>query len=144
MTTASMGASEKRNLTHYVTNTVLDSQFRGTSSQFVLHFNEQFRRLDELTDLTERMPESIKMAFLQNAVKDIPQLSIVKTLHEYTSTTSGAGSFTHLTYTSYYNLLMNACVKYDATNTSTCYKRRNIYAAAGAHDLIDIDEPHGA
>ena len=69
--------------------------------------------------LSERMPESIKMALLQNAVKDIPQLSIVETLDEYTSTTSGAVSCTHLTYTSYYNLLINACVRYDATNTST-------------------------
>ena len=82
MTTASKEASEKRKLTHYVTNTVLDSQFRGTSQQFVLHFNEQFRRLDEFTDLTERMPESIKMALLQNAVKDVPQLSIVDALDE--------------------------------------------------------------
>ena len=46
MTTASKGASEKRNLTHYVTNTVLDNQFKGIFQQFVLHFNEQFRRLD--------------------------------------------------------------------------------------------------
>ena len=61
VTTASKGASEKRELTHYVTNTLLDSQFSGTSQQFVLHFNEQFRRLDELTDLSERMSESIKM-----------------------------------------------------------------------------------
>ena len=104
MTTASKGASEKRKLTQYVTNTVLDSQFRGTSQQFVLHFNEQFRRLHELTDLTEKMPDSIKMALLQNAVKDIPQQSIVETLNEYTSTTSGADSCTQLTYTSYYNL----------------------------------------
>ena len=65
------------------------------------------------------MPESIKMALLQNAVKDIPQLSIVEMLDEYTYTTSGAGSCTHLTYTSYYKLLINACVRYDATNTST-------------------------
>ena len=91
MTTVSKGASEMRKLTHYVTNIVLDSQFRGTSQQFVLHFNEQFRRLDELTNLSERMPESINMALLQNAVKNIPQLSIVETLDEYTSTTSGAG-----------------------------------------------------
>ena len=96
MTTASKGASEKRKLTQYVTNTVLDSQFRGTSQQFVLHFNEQFRRLDELTDLAEKMPESIKIALLQNAVKDIPQLSIVVTLDEYTSITSGAASSTQL------------------------------------------------
>ena len=80
MTTASKGASQKRKLTKYVTNTVLDSKFRGASQQFVLHFNEQFRRLDEVTDQPERMPESIKMATLQNAVKDIPQLSIVETV----------------------------------------------------------------
>ena len=140
-TTASKGASEKRKLTQYVTNTVLDSQFRGTSQQFVLHFNEQFRRLDELTDLSGRMPESITMALLQNAVQDIPQLSIVETLDEYTSTTSGAGSCTQLTYTSYYNLLINAGVRYDATNTSTPSKRRNVYTAAGAQDLITTEEP---
>ena len=90
------------------------------------------------------MPESIKMALLQNAVKDIPQLSIVETLDEYTSTTSGAGSWTHLTYTSYYNFLINACVRYNATKSSTPSKRRNVYAADGAHDLNGIAEPHGA
>ena len=106
MTTSSKGASEKRKLTHYVTNTVLDSQFRGTTQQFVLHFNEQFRRLDELTDLSERMPDSIKMALLQNAVKDIPQLCIVEALDEYTSTTSGDGSLTHLNYSSSSSMLV--------------------------------------
>ena len=90
------------------------------------------------------MPESIKMAHLQNAVKDIPQLSIVETLDEYTSTTSGAGTCTHLTYKSYYNLLINACVRYDATNTSTPPKRRNVYTAPGAQDLNDIEEPQKA
>ena len=81
------------------------------------------------------MPESIKMALLRNAVKDIPQLSIVETLDEYTSTTSGAGSSTQLTYTSYYNLLINACIRYDVTNTSTPSKRRNVHTAARAQDL---------
>ena len=123
---------------------MLDSQFRGTSQKFVLHFNEQFRRLDELTDISERMPESIKMGLLQNAVKDIPQLSIVETLDEYTSTTSGAGPCTHLTFPSNCNLLINACVRYDATNPSTPSKRRNVYTAGGAQDRNDIDEPHEA
>ena len=40
MTTSSKGASEKKKFTHYVTNTFLDIQFRGTTQQFVLHFNE--------------------------------------------------------------------------------------------------------
>ena len=38
--TSSKGASEKRRLTQYVTNTVLDDNFKGTTEQFVLHFNE--------------------------------------------------------------------------------------------------------
>ena len=43
MRTSSKGASEKRRLTQYVTNTVLDDNFKCTTEQFVLHFNEQFR-----------------------------------------------------------------------------------------------------
>ena len=89
------------------------------------------------------MPESIKMALLQNAVKDIPQHRIVETIDEYTSTTSGAGSCTHLTYTAYYNLLINACVRYVASNTSTPSKRSNVYAADGAIDHNGIAEPQG-
>ena len=142
MTTSSKGASEKRKLAHYLTNTVLDGQFRATSQQFVLHFNEQFRRLDDLTDISERMPESIEMALLQNTVKDIPQLSILETLDEYTSTTCGDGSFTHLNYSSYYNLLINACVRYDATKTSTPSKRRNVYADSGTQDFNTFEESH--
>ena len=49
MRTSSKGASEKRRLTQYVTNTVLDNNFKGTFEQFVLHFNEQFRQLDEIS-----------------------------------------------------------------------------------------------
>ena len=61
MTTSSKGASEKMKLTHYLTNTALDGHFRGTIQQFVLHFNEQFRRQHVLTDISERIPESIKI-----------------------------------------------------------------------------------
>ena len=121
---------------------MLDGQFRETAQQFILHLNEQFRRLDDLTDISERMPEYIKMALLQNAVKDIPQLSIVETLDEYTSTTCGDGSFTHLNYSSYYNLLINACVRYDATKPSTPSKRRNAYAASGTQDFNKFEESH--
>ena len=38
MKTSSTGASEKRRLTQYVTNTVLDDNFNGTTEQFVVEF----------------------------------------------------------------------------------------------------------
>ena len=48
-----------------------------------------------------------------------------------------------LNYSSYYNLLINACVRrYDATNTSTPSKRSNVYAAAGTQEFTFIEEPH--
>ena len=50
MRTSSKGASENRRLTQYVTNTVLDDNFKGATEQFVLHFNEQFRQLDEISE----------------------------------------------------------------------------------------------
>ena len=56
MRTSSNGASEKRRLTQYVANTVLDDNFKGTTEQFVLHFNEQFWKLDEISEDSEKLP----------------------------------------------------------------------------------------
>ena len=44
MTTSSKGKAEKRRLHTYVTTTVLDKSWKGTTEQFILHFNEQFRQ----------------------------------------------------------------------------------------------------
>ena len=43
MISSSKGAAEKRRLTQYVTNTTFDHNYKDTTKQFVLHFNEQFR-----------------------------------------------------------------------------------------------------
>ena len=81
------------------------------------------------------MPESIKMALLQNAVMDIPQLSIVETLDAYTSTTSGTGSCTQLTYPSYYNMHVLGMMQLTLPPLPT---RKNAYTGAGAPDLNAI------
>ena len=89
MRTSSKGASEKRRLTQYVTNTVLDDNFKGTTEQFVLHFNEQFRQLDEISHDSEKLPTTVKLTLLQTAVRSINDLRIVETLDEFQSTTHG-------------------------------------------------------
>ena len=38
--TSSQGASNKRRLAQYVTNIILDDNLKGTTEQFLLHFNE--------------------------------------------------------------------------------------------------------
>ena len=127
MRTSSKGASEKRRLTQYVTNTVLDDNFKGTTEQFVLHFNEQFRQLDEISEDSEKLPPTVKLTLLQTAVRSINDLRIVETLDEFQSTTYGHGSSTSLSYETYYDLLINAFVRYDKTKKANIGKRRNAY-----------------
>ena len=127
MRTSSKGASEKRRLTQYVTNTVLDDNSKGTTEQFFLHFNEQFRQLDEISEDSEKLPSTVKLTLLQTAVRSINDLRIVETLDEFQSTTYGHGSSTSLSYQTYYDLLINACVRYDKTKKANIGKRSNVY-----------------
>ena len=106
MRTSSKGASEKRRLTQYVTYTVLDDNFKGTTEQFVLDFNEHFRQLDEISEDSEKLPPTVKLTLLQTAVRSMNDLRIVETLDEFQSTTYGHGSSTSLSYQTYYDLLI--------------------------------------
>ena len=65
MKSSSKGASERRRLTQYVTNTVLKDNNKGAIEQFVLHFNEQIRQLEEISDPSECFPPQIKLQLLQ-------------------------------------------------------------------------------
>ena len=78
MRISSKGASEKRRLTQYVTNTVLDDNFKGSTEQFVLHFNKQFRQVDEISGDSENFPPTVKLTLLQTAVRSINDLRIVE------------------------------------------------------------------
>ena len=113
MRTSSKGTSEKRRPTQYVTNTVLDDNFKGTTEQFVFHFDEQFRQLDEISEDSEKLPPTVKLTLLQSTVRSINDLRIVETLDEFQSTTYRHGSSTSLSYETYYDLLINACVRYE-------------------------------
>ena len=62
-----------------MTNTTLDDICKGTTEQFVLHFSEQFRQLEEISDPSEHFPPQIKLQLLQNAVRPIDDLRIVET-----------------------------------------------------------------
>ena len=141
MRTSSKGASEKRRLTQYVTNTVLDDNFKGTTEQFVLHFSEQFRQLDEISEDSEKLPPTVKLTLLQTAIRSINDLRIVETLDEFQSTTYGHGSSTSLSYQTYYDVLINACVMYNKTKKANIGKRRNVYNTN--IDDTYVDHPTG-
>ena len=68
-----------------------------------------------------------KLQLLQNAVRPINDLRIVETLDEYQSITTGYGRSSSLKYQTYYDLLINACVRYDRTKKANIAKRGHIY-----------------
>ena len=79
MSTSSKGLNERHRLHAYVSTTVYDRSWKGTNEQFVLHFHEQFRQLDELTPLKEQLPHSVRLTLLQTAVRSVCELRIVET-----------------------------------------------------------------
>ena len=134
MKSSSKCASEKRRLTQYVTYTTLDDNYKGTTEQFVLHFNEQFRQLEEISDQSGQFPPQIKLQLLQNAVRPIDDLRIVETLDEFQSITTVYGRSSSLKYQTYYDLLINACVRYDRTKKANTARRGHIYQTSSIPD----------
>ncbi len=142
MKKSSKGASEKRRLNQYITTTVLDSSYRGTTKQFVLHFQEQFRQLDDISEADERIPMHMRLTLLQNAVKAIPDLRIVETLEEYQSVVGGHGSTHNLNYTTYYDLLINACIHYDESQSQkpvSTKQTRSVHQSDSEYSFMDED-----
>ena len=112
MTTSSKGKAEKCRLHTYVTTTVLDKSWKGTTEQFILHFNEQFRQLDEVSPPEESLPYTTRLTLLQTAVHNIPELRMVETMEELISISSSTSGPT-MGYDNYLTLLQNACIRYD-------------------------------
>ena len=78
MSTSSNELNERCRLHAYVSTTVYDKSWKGTTEKFVLHFHEQFRQLDEVTPLKEHLPHSVRLTLLQTAARSVPELRIVQ------------------------------------------------------------------
>ena len=115
MSTSSKGLNERHRLHAYVSTTVYDKSWKGTTEPFVLHFHEQFRHLDEVSPLEEHLPHSVRLTLLQPAVRSIPELRIVETMEEYMSLTQSSTGQYSLTHDKYFMMLQNTCIRYNKT-----------------------------
>ena len=138
---SSKGKAEKRRLHTYVTTTVLDKSWKGTTEQFILHFNEQFRQLDEVSPPEESLPYTTRLTLLQTAVHNIPELRMVETMEEFISLSSSTPGST-MGYDNYLTLLQKACIRYDSTHTSKpSLASRAAYQHELSHDHHDNPYP---
>ena len=141
MTTSSKGKAEKSRFHTYVTTTVLDKNWKGTTEQLILHFNEQFRQLYEVSPSEESPPYTTKLTLLQNAVHNIPELRMVETMEEFIShscSTPGPS----MGYDNYLTLLQNSCIRYDSNLKSRpSPASRAAYQHELSHDQHDNPYP---
>ena len=117
MTTLSKARAEKRRLHTYVATTVLEKSWKGTTEQFLLHFNEQFRQLAKVSPPEESLPSTTRFTLLQTAFRNIPELRMVETMEEFISVSFSTPGST-MDYDNYLTLLQNTCIRYDSTNIS--------------------------
>ena len=95
-TDSELSRPEVLRLTSYVANLKLTDNWRGTTTQFLLHFKDQLRLLDSLVHFDEQLPDSTRMAFLQRAMEGVPDLKRVRILDGVM--TAKSGSSTTITY----------------------------------------------
>ena len=111
--------------------TVLDKSWQGTTEPFVLHCNEQFRQLHEVSSTEESFPYTTRLTLLQTSVNNIPELGMVETMPEFISL-SPTNPVPTMGYDNYLTLLQNACIRYDGSQKS---RSSPTSRAAYQHDL---------
>ena len=121
-----------------MTATVLAKSWKGTTEQFILHFNEQFRQLDEFSPSEESLPYTTRLTLLQTAVHNIPELRMVETMEEFISLSSSSPGPTK-GYDNYLTLLQNACIRYDSNLKS---RPSPASRAAYQHELSHEQHEH--
>ena len=108
-------------LTKNLTSLKLDNNWRGTTEQFLLHFQEQFRLLDDLVNPTEKIGPRFRRILLEAAVQDMPVLKNITNTDEYHRVVSNSKS---TNYEQYFNLLLVAAQKYDHNSRHNPHKTK--------------------
>ena len=98
-------------LTTYLTNLSITDSWKGTTRQFLSHFKEKLRLLDSLVPDTVKIPETVRITFLQRAVQQNHDL---RQIHDHDSVwRSKTGSAGKFTFEVSCDLLWNADYQHD-------------------------------
>ena len=98
-------------LTTEITNLTLNDSWKGTVRQFLSHLKEKLRLLDSLVPVSDQLPETTRLTFLQRAVQqnhDLRQVHVMDSVWRFKTDSTEA-----LTFDTYYNLLWDAAHQYD-------------------------------
>ena len=105
-----------------ITNLTLNDSWKGTVRQFLSHFKEKLRLLDSLVPVSDQLPETTRITFLQRAVQqnqDLRQIHVMDCVWRFKTDPTET-----LTFETYYNLLWDAAHQYDLHHTKKGPQRK--------------------
>ena len=109
-------------LTTDITNLTLNDSWKGTVRQFLSHFKEKLRLLDSLVPVSDQLPETTRITFLQRAVQqnqDLRQIHVMDSVWRFKTESTDT-----LTSETYYILLWDAAHQYDLHHTKKSPQRK--------------------
>ena len=121
-TMSNVAQHEVANLTTYITNLSLTDSWKGTTRLFLSHFKEKLRLLDSLVPDTDKLPETVRITFLQRAVQQNYGLRQIHVLDS--ARRSKTGSTGQFTFEVYYDLLWDAAYQNDLNKTTKHPQRK--------------------
>ena len=122
-------------LTTDITNLTLNDSWKGTVRQFLSHFKEKLRLLDSLVPVSDQLPETTRITFLQRAVKqthDLRQIHVMDSVWRVKTESTDT-----LTFETYYNLLWDAAHQYDLHHTKKGPQRK---AFISKHEEVNDED----
>ena len=123
-------------LTTDITNLTLNDSWKGTVRQFLSHFKEELRLLDSLVPVSDQLPETTRITFLQKAVQqnhDLRQIHVMDSVWRFKTDSTDA-----LTFDTYYNLLWDAAHQYDLHQVKKGPQRKAFFSQQ--EEISDDDE----
>ena len=123
-------------LTTEITNLTLNDSWKGTVRQFLSHFKEKVRLLDSLVPVSDQLPETTRLTFLQRAVQqnhDLRQIHVMDSVWRFKTDSTEA-----LIFDTYYNLLWDAANQYDLHQTKKGPQRKAF--SSQQEEINDDDE----
>ena len=123
-------------LTTDITNLTLNDSWNGTVRQFLSHFKEKLRLLDSLVPVSDQLPETTRITFLQRAVQqnhDLRQIHVMDAVWRFKTDSTDA-----LTFDTYYNLLWDAAHQYDLHQVKKGPQRKAFFSQQ--EEISDDDE----
>ena len=123
-------------LTTDITNLTLNDSWNGTVRQFLSHFKEKLRLLDSLVPVSDQLPETTRITFLQRAVQqnhDLRQIHVMDSVWRFKTESTDA-----LTFETYYNFLWDAAHQYDLHQTKKGHQRKAFFSQQ--EEISDDDE----